>query len=159
MFGRVVMLFGLCLLCASSTLAEELAPQQSWDFVAGKQFSYTCYNGATGEGRILDDGSVAGTLQLSETGQTLFRTLPPGTIRLDDGAVCAHLDGLPIRPCFRVQKTGATSFRGSVAGLDFAYCVFRQVNLSPRLKGALHEKRPSAGKPIVLRSLQPSALY
>jgi len=61
------------------------------------------------------------------------RALPhyhPGTIRVDGSAICAHPSGLLITPCFRVQKIDNHSFRGSVAGLDFAYCDFYQ--RSPR---------------------------
>jgi hypothetical protein len=155
MYARAILLF-VCLFWTSSAFAEELGAQQSWDFVAGKLFAYTCFNGVTGEGRILGDGSVAGTLQLREAGQALFRALPPGTVALDGGAVCAHLAGIPIRPCFRVQKIDATTFRGSVAGLDFAYCMFRQVTESARRKGTL---RDTGGKPVVLHSLHRSALY
>jgi hypothetical protein len=35
---------------------------------------------------------------------------------------------LPIDPCFRVQKIDYASFRGSISGLSFAYCDFRQRN-------------------------------
>jgi hypothetical protein len=42
--------------------------------------------------------------------------------------MCAHLNGLPITPCFRVQKLDYRSFRGSIAGLGFAYCDFYQRN-------------------------------
>ena len=42
--------------------------------------------------------------------------------------MCAHLSGLPITPCFRVQKLDYRSFRGSVSGLGFAYCDFYQRN-------------------------------
>ena len=42
--------------------------------------------------------------------------------------MCAHLPGLPIKPCFRVQKIDYRSFRGSISGLGFAYCDFYQRN-------------------------------
>ena len=42
--------------------------------------------------------------------------------------MCAHLAGLPIEPCFRVQKIDYRRFRGSVSGLGFAYCDFYQRN-------------------------------
>jgi hypothetical protein len=96
--------------------------------VVGKLFSYTCFEGTAGMGRILPDGSVVGTIRIRGEGETRFAVLPPGTIRVDGAAVCAHLSGLPITPCFRVQKIDNRSFRGSVAGLDFAYCDFYQRN-------------------------------
>jgi hypothetical protein len=43
-------------------------------------------------------------------------------------SVCAHLPGLLIDPCFKVQKIDYHSFRGSISGLGFAYCDFQQRN-------------------------------
>jgi hypothetical protein len=119
--------------------AEDLAPEQARAFVVGKLFSYNCFEGTAGMGRILPDGSVVGTIRIRGEGETRFATLPPGTIRVDGTSVCAHLSGLPITPCFRVQKIDYVSFRGSVAGLDFAYCDFhQQQNPRPHLvSGAL----------------------
>src|SRR5260370_8543915 len=48
---------------ASPALALELTPDQARHFVAGKLFSYSCFDGTTGLGRIHGDGSVIGTLQ------------------------------------------------------------------------------------------------
>ena len=31
---------------------------------------------------------------------------------------------LPFEPCFNLEKTDASSFRGSVSGMGFAYCDF-----------------------------------
>jgi hypothetical protein len=36
------------------------------------------------------------------------------------------MQGLPFQPCFNLQKTDQASFRGSVAGLGFAYCDFNR---------------------------------
>ena len=96
--------------------------------MVGKLFSYTCFEGTAGMGRIFPDGSVVGTIRIRGEGETRFAALPPGTIRVDGPAICAHLSGLPITPCFRVQRIDNRSFRGSVAGLDFAYCDFYQRN-------------------------------
>jgi hypothetical protein len=38
------------------------------------------------------------------------------------------LAGLPFTPCFRVERLDYKSFRGSLAGLNFAYCDFYQRN-------------------------------
>jgi len=118
----------LGILGAGFAAAEDLAPDQARAFVVGKVFFYTCFEGTSGEGRILPDGSVVGTIRIRGEGEARFATLPPGTIRADGAAMCAHLSGLPITPCFRVQRIDDRSFRGSIAGLDFAYCVFNQGN-------------------------------
>jgi hypothetical protein len=120
-------------LATNWAIAEDLAPEQARAFVVGKLFSYNCFEGTAGMGRILPDGSVVGTIRIRNAGETRFATLPPGTIRVDGTSVCAHLSGLPITPCFRVQKIDYASFRGSVAGLDFAYCDFHQQNSRPHL--------------------------
>jgi hypothetical protein len=119
------------ILGAGRSVAEDLAPEQASAFVVGKLFSYTCFEGTTGTGRVFPDGSVIGTIRIRGEGETRFAALPPGTIRVDGPAVCAHLSGLPITPCFKVQKIDNRSFRGSVAGLDFAYCDFYQPANSP----------------------------
>ena len=98
-------------------LAEDLAPEQARAFVVGKLFSYTCFDGTAGIGRIFADGSVVGTIKSRGQGQTRFAALPAGTIKVDGASMCAHLSGLPIKPCFRVQKIDYRSFRGSISGL------------------------------------------
>jgi hypothetical protein len=121
---------GVGILRAGWAAAEDLAPQQTRAFVVGKLFSYTCFEGTTGMGRIFPDGSVVGTIRIHGEGETRFAALPPGTIRVDGPAICAHLSGLLFTTCFRVQKIDYRSFRGSITGLDFAYCDFYQ--RSPR---------------------------
>lgn len=118
-----------CIL-VSSAAAEELGPDQARAFIVDKLFAYSCFDGTTGRGRIFPDGSVVGTIQSREQSQARFADLPPGTIRVDGTAICAHLAGLPISPCFRVQKIDQRSFRGSVAGLGFAYCARARSNVN-----------------------------
>jgi hypothetical protein len=130
MFVRVALVcvcgLGVGTLGAGCATAEDLASEQASAFVVGKLFSYTCFEGTAGIGRIFPDGSVVGTIRIRGEGETRFAALPPGTIRVDGPAICAHLSGQPISPCFRVRKIDNRSFRGSVAGMDFAYCDFYQ---------------------------------
>ncbi|HEX4407751.1 MAG TPA: hypothetical protein VH206_03150 [Xanthobacteraceae bacterium] len=121
-------LVGLGALAAGAAVAEELNPEQARAFVVGKLFSYTCFEGTVGNGRIFPDGSVVGTIRIRGQGQPRFAALPAGTVRVDNSSMCAHLSGMPITPCFRVQKIDAHSFRGSLSGLGFAYCDFYQRN-------------------------------
>ena len=134
------------ILGAGWAAAEDLGPEQARAFVVGKVFSYTCFEGTSGVGRIFPDGSVVGTIRIRSQGETRFAALPPGTIRADGTAMCAHLSGLPITPCFRVQKIDYRSFRGSIAGLDFAYCDFHQPSLRSHLVSS--PARSSAATPI-----------
>jgi hypothetical protein len=150
---------GVGILGTSLALAEELGPEQARAFVVGKLFSYSCFEGTAGSGRIFADGSVVGTIRIRGQGQTRFAALPAGTIRLDGASMCAHLSGLPITPCFRVQKLDYRSFRGSVAGLGFAYCDFYQRNPRTELLTKRAEPRPAATpianmRPILRPSLQ-----
>jgi hypothetical protein len=115
--------------------AAEMKPEEAKRFIAGKLFSYTCFDGTTGAGRIHADGSVVGTMQVSG-GRTKFFALPTGTIRLTSSSICASLPRAIIQPCFNVVQTSAHSFRGSLRGLGFAYCDFERrnprVNLADR---------------------------
>ncbi|MGO9698238.1 MAG: hypothetical protein ACLPX7_03125 [Xanthobacteraceae bacterium] len=117
-----------CVLGVAPAIAEELAPEQARAFVVGKLFAYTCFDGTAGMGRIFSDGSIVGTIRPGGRGETRFASLPAGTIKVDGSSMCAHLSGLPLEPCFNVQRLDYRSFRGSISGLSFAYCDFRQHN-------------------------------
>jgi hypothetical protein len=142
MFMRVALVCTF-VLWVSSAVAEELGPDQARAFIVDKLFAYSCYDGTTGRGRIFSDGSVVGTIQVRD-GQERFANLPPGTIRVDGTAICAHLAGLPITPCFTVQKIDYRSFRGSIAGLGFAYCDFYQRN--PRSHQVSNSPKPPTAR-------------
>ena len=145
------------ILSTGLAFAEDLNPEQARTFVVGKLFSYNCFEGTAGSGRIFADGSVVGTVKFRGQCDTRFAALPAGTIRVDGGSMCAHLSGLPITPCFRVQKLSYRSFRGSIAGLGFAYCDFYQRNPRSELLTRRSEPRPEA-TPIASRRplLRPS---
>jgi hypothetical protein len=53
-----------------------------------------------------------------------YVTLPPGTIRVNQAGICASVRGLPMEPCFNVNQVDNNRFRGSLAGMGFAYCDF-----------------------------------
>jgi len=122
MVGRLVVI--LCLAAILPAAAGELKPEEARRFVVGKVFSFNCFEGTSGAGRILEDGSVAGVIRLQHTAAAHYVTLPPGTLRIKGDAVCASLKGLPFEPCFDVVQTDTRSFRGSLAGMSFAYCQF-----------------------------------
>jgi hypothetical protein len=139
MLVRVVVAFA-CLLGGTAAFAEELSPQQAREFIVGKLFAYTCFDGTAGVGRIFADGSVVGTIRPSGSTEVRFATLPAGTLKVSATGVCARLSGLPIEPCFKVQKIDYRSFRGSISGLGFAYCDFYQRN--PRATVTSHALPP-----------------
>jgi hypothetical protein len=128
MLVRVAVIAGACVLGAVAAKAEELNPEQAKAFVVGKLFSYTCFDGTVGMGRIFADGSVIGTIRPGGRGEMRFANLPPGTLRVEGSSMCAHLTGMMLTPCFRVEKIDYRRFRGSLSGLGFAYCDFAQHN-------------------------------
>ena len=87
-------------------------------------FSYNCFDGTRGAGRIHADGSIVGTIQVRGDGPVRNAWLPAGTIRVKEERVCASVRGMPIEPCFNLERTDNNTFRGSVSGLGFAYCDF-----------------------------------
>ena len=143
---------------AASAVAEELAPEQARAFVVGKLFSYTCFDGTAGMGRIFSDGSVVGTIRPGGQAQVRFAALPAGTIKVSSNSMCAHLAGLPIEPCFRVQKIDYRSFRGSISGLSFAYCDFYQRNPRSAIGGASVKRdvAPAPGSATSVATARPS---
>src|SRR5438128_1745267 len=61
---------------AFPVLAEDMGPEQARQFVANKMFSFTCFDGSRGSGRIYSDGSVAGSIQFGGTGPMRYARLP-----------------------------------------------------------------------------------
>lgn len=105
-------------------LAGMMTAEEARRFVAGKVFSFTCFDGTRGAGRILDDMGAAGAIQFSGSGPVRHIRLPGNTLQIRGQSVCASLRGLPFEPCFNLDKTSEVSFRGSVSGMGFAYCDF-----------------------------------
>jgi len=69
------------------------------------------------------DGSVDGSIQV-RGGLPRYSRMPLGTLRVCGDQVCAYLPGSTMQPCFYLERTNDNSFRGSIAGLSFAYCDF-----------------------------------
>ena len=146
MFMRIA-LIAASLAVALPAVAQEMKPEEARRFVVGKLFSYTCYDGTQGAGRIFSDGSVAGTIRISGSGPVRYAMLPANTIRVKSEAVCASLKGLPWEPCFKLEQVDANTFKGSVRGLSFATCTFTKRN--PRTNIA---RATSSSAPLPLRA-------
>jgi hypothetical protein len=136
------------MLAAGSAMAGEITGEEARALVAGKLFDYTCFEGTKGAGRVFADGSVVGTIQFQGDGPVRRAFLPAGTLKVENGVVCASLRGLPIQPCFNLDQVDARHFRGSIRGLGFAYCDFTQhgghVNVAER---ARHHAKPLELRP------------
>ena len=128
--------------------AQQMNAREARAFVVGKLFSYQCFEGTRGTGRIMENGAVAGTIQFRGNGATRYAMLPHYTIRVVGERVCASVKGLPFEPCFNLVKTSHNSFRGSVSGMGFAYCDFVRRD-RPIIASA--EPRGRAGAPMRLQ--------
>jgi len=144
------MVRGLALLvgltAAVPAMAGEMSAEEARHFVIGKLFSYTCFEGTRGTGRVMPDGAVVGSIQFQGAGPVRYAALPAGTMRVKGEAVCASVRGMPLEPCFNLTRTDINSFRGSISGLGFAYCDF--VRHQGRTNMA---RRASAEQPLALR--------
>ena len=112
------------LMTALPALAGEMTASEARQFVVGKLFSYTCFDGTRGVARVHADGSVDGSIHAAGAALARYGTMPVGTLRVDGERVCASLPRATIQPCFSLQRTTTESFRGSISGLSFAYCDF-----------------------------------
>jgi hypothetical protein len=132
MFVRVAIAVAGVLAAAPAMIEGASADPMNADmarrFVAGKMFAYNCFDGTKGAGRIYGDGSVAGSIQIRGTGPVRFVTLPAGTLKVKGQSYCASLRGLPFEPCFNLDRSSERTFRGAVAGFNFAYCDFTRGN-------------------------------
>lgn len=154
MVVRYAIAAALVLAVQAPAAAEPLDADTARRFVVGKMFAYSCFDGTRGTGRIQNDLSVIGTVQIKGNGPVRYVTLPAGTLKVKGTNVCASVRGIPFEPCFNLDKTAQNSFRGSVQGLNFAYCDFtRHVQppqRRPQLRTTLTRNQPSG--PLQLRT-------
>src|SRR5579864_4959048 len=125
MLARFVLGATIAVAATVPALAGQMNAEEAKRFVSGKVFTFTCFDGTRGAGRILDDMGAAGSVQFSGSGPIRHVRLPGNTLQIRGQAVCASLRGIPFEPCFNLDKQDEVSFRGSVSGMGFAYCDFR----------------------------------
>jgi hypothetical protein len=111
-------------LAAWPAAAGEMRTDEAKRFIAGKLYSFRCFEGTAGAGRIQHDGSVVGIVRFGGAGNLRYVNLPAGTIRVKGQNWCASLKGMSFEPCFDLVKVDEYSFRGSLTGLGFASCSF-----------------------------------
>ncbi len=124
-WSRAAVLFA-SVVGAHPAAAADMSAIEAKYFVSGKLFAYTCFEGTNGQGRIFDDGSVVGSIQIRGEGPLRYVALPAGTLKVKGESYCASMRGLPFEPCFNVDKTSHQTFRGSVYGFRFAFCDFHR---------------------------------
>jgi hypothetical protein len=109
------------LLASVPAMAAEMRADVARRLVVENLFSFTCFEGTSGEGRVHADGSVRGD------------------------SICAVIRGIPFEPCFELERTDVKSFRGSLAGMSFAFCQFtKQPNRPGMASTAPLSIRPTA---------------
>ena len=140
-------------------VAGQMNAEEARRFVSGKVFSFTCFDGTRGAGRILEDMGVAGSVQFSGSGPIHHVRLPGNTLQIRGQAVCASLKGLPFEPCFNLDKYDEVNFRGSVSGMSFAYCDFRHQGGTQMLmaRAVAHPRSLRAPPPEHTNSVEVSA--
>ena len=111
-------------LAAGLVSAGEMRTDEAKRFIAGKLYSFRCFEGTAGTGRIQHDGSVIGIVRFGGAGALRYVNLPAGTLRVKGQNWCASLKGSSFEPCFDLVKIDEYSFRGSLTGLGFASCSF-----------------------------------
>lgn len=143
--------FVLGALVAGASVVPAMAGQMNADeakrFVSGKVFSFTCFDGTRGAGRILEDMGAAGSVQFGGSGPIRNVRLPGNTLQIRGQAVCASLRGIPFEPCFNLDRRDEVSFRGSVSGMGFAYCDFHHQGGTQMLM-ARAVARPRSRRPV-----------
>ena len=139
----------VALFAVSPAFAGELTVEEARHLVVGKLFSYNCFEGTRGAGRVFADGSVVGTIQFQGSGPVRRAFMPTGTIKVKGAAICASLRGLPMEPCFSLERTDQNTFRGSVSGLRFAYCDFTRHNGRAILAGGARRSQPLQLRPAL----------
>jgi hypothetical protein len=129
--------FVLGTVAAGALIAPALAGMMNADearkFIIGKVFTFTCFDGTRGAGRVLEDMGALGAVQFNGSGPVRHIRLPGNTLQIRGQAVCAALHGMPFEPCFNLDKKDEVSFRGSVSGMGFAYCDFHHQGASQML--------------------------
>lgn len=135
---------------APALAQEAMTADMARDFVIGRFFTYHCFDGTYGSGRIDGDGSAAGTIRVTGKGSSHYLRLPINTLYVLGNQVCARLRGLPFEPCFDLVKTGPETFRGSLSNMNFMYCTFERKGgasqLARRRGTGEHEKKAEKKK-------------
>lgn len=141
MLVRVVVGALLGAAAALPAFAGSMSADEARRYIAGKMFSFTCFDGTRGAGRIFEDGGAGGAIQISGAGPTRHLRLPVNTLQVRGQSICASLKGMPFEPCFNLDKNDK-GFRGSVSGMGFAYCDFKHQGAAQMLMARARTRGP-----------------
>jgi hypothetical protein len=130
LFAECILIVLIAIMIALPVAANELRPLNAKRFIAGKWWSYRCFDGTTGIGRALADGSISGTILERGVGPKRVESLPAGTIKVETDSICApgrRFMGI-FTPCFTVDQQDSKKFRGWLNWFRFLYCDFERAN-------------------------------
>jgi len=82
MTKTVCALFTVAGLSAAPAVAGSMGADEARRFVVENLFSFTCFEGTSGEGRVHADGSVEGAIRLGGSGPTPSARNPAGSGRV-----------------------------------------------------------------------------
>src|SRR5205807_8618051 len=94
--------------------AGEMRTDEAKRFIAGKLYSFCCFEGTAGAGRIQHDGSDVGVVRFGGAGAVRYVNLPAGTLRVNGEYWCASLKGNSSDPCFNRVMVDEYRYRGHV---------------------------------------------
>ena len=114
-------------------LAGEMTAEEARRFVIGKMFTYTCFEGTRGQGRVHADGSVVGSIQFQGAGRCAMPRCRPARCRSRANRFAPRCADCRFEPCFNLERINDNSFRGSISGLGFAYCEFTRSPAAARI--------------------------
>src|SRR5260370_34986524 len=105
-------------LAAVPAFAGQMNADEARRFVIGKLFSFNCFEGTSGAGRVHPDGSVSGIVRFGGASGARYVTLPPGTLRVRGEAVCGLVGG--VGTWFVPYPPDTPGFRRPISVLGFA---------------------------------------
>ena len=141
-FAAMLAAIAAGVLAAGQASAGEMRVDEAKRFIAGKLYSFRCFEGTAGTGRIQQDGSVIGIVRFGGAGNLRYVNLPAGTLRVKGQNWCASLKGSSFEPCFNLEKVDEYSFRGSLTGLGFASCSFTRRSRSDFIRTSATPAKP-----------------
>ena len=147
MVRGVALLVGL--LAAAAGCAGEMSADEARRFVIGKMFTYTCFEGTRGQGRVIRTARWSAPSNSTARADAL-RALPAGTLQVKGEAVCASLRGLPIQPCFNLERTSDNSFRGSISGLVLPIANSRAIRAGQLWSTACSDSQYASARPAAV---------
>src|SRR5689334_21398569 len=89
-------------LTVAPAIADPMGADEARRFVIGKLFSFNCFEGTSGVGRVHPDGAVSGIVRFGGSPAARYVNLPAGTLRARCEAVCGYLGGS--ETCFDLYR-------------------------------------------------------